>query len=92
MNKRKRVAWLKHRRKEKKLKERREGLKARIELAEETLEKKRDGLPASLRNELEEKLAAARSALSGDAENFRKKLSELRLRTEELEQLLEGLK
>ncbi|RLC71951.1 MAG: hypothetical protein DRI26_04040 [Chloroflexi bacterium] len=85
------MAWLKHRRKEKKLKERKKNLKARIELAEEILEKRKDGLPAGLRRELEEKLAAARSALSTEGENFRKKLSELRLRAEELERLLAGL-
>ena len=91
MNKRKRVAWLKHRKREKKLKERKKDLKARIELAEEILRKKGDKLRASLRSEIEEKLATARSALSGDDKDLRKRLSELRLRTQELEQLLAGL-
>lgn len=90
MNKRKRMAWLKHRRKEKKLKERKKTLKARIEAAEEIL--KRDELSADLRSKLQERLAAARSALSAEGENFRKKLSELRMRAQELEQLLTGLK
>jgi len=90
MNKRKRMAWLKHRRKEKKLKERKKNLKAQIEAAEEIL--KKDGLPADLRSKLQERLAAARSALSAEGDNFRKKLSELRLRAQELEQLLTGLR
>jgi len=91
MNKRKRVAWLKHRKREKKLKERKKDLKARIELAEEILGKKGDKLRASLRGEIEEKLTAARSTLSGHNKNLREKLSELKLRTQELEQLLPGL-